>query len=358
MALNEHQQPWEKRDRELSSPQSASGEQKPKQYQARPEAKKANFVWRIIEPLVAFFIKFSNDWTTNLQASALAYNLVVAIFPILIALFSLFGLILGNAGAGIQQSFINAVANLLPQGLGRGIVEQVVGQIQSSAGVLGIIGLVIAVFGGSRLFILLENCFSLIYHLPPRRALRQNIMAIGMLLLFAVLVPIMLLTSSIPALLIAFLQTTILQGLPGEQFLFGVLSVLASLIISWVLFEAIYLIVPNQPISFRNSWGGAVFATIGLQIYLVLFPFYATHFLNGYGGQAGFAIILLAFFYYFAVILLLGAEVNAFFGEKVQKTPDNLASIVHKRTSHDQKPPEEQHVQAIPPHKHDMDEEE
>jgi membrane protein len=128
-----------------------------------------------------------------------------------------------------------------------------------------------------------------------------------------------------------------------------------SLLVTWILFEAIYLIMPNQHVSFRDSWRGAVIAAIGLQIYLTLFPFYATHFLSGYGGQAGFAVILIVFFYYFAVILLPGAQVNAFFGEGVQKTPDNLASLVHGKTNRDPKSPEEQHAQATPEHKEDMD---
>jgi membrane protein len=352
MATNEDQ---ERQSKPLSEPQSSSGEQEGEKSQTKQASKKATPVQKIIGPLLAFFKKFANDWTLNLQASALAYNLVVAILPILVALFLLFGLILGSAGEGIQKSFINAVASLLPQGLSRGIVEQLIHEVQRSAGTLGFIVLLTALFGGSRLFILLENCFDLIYHSPPRRALQQNMMAIGMLLLFAVLVPIMLAASSIPALLISFLKTTFLQGIPGGQFLFSALGILTSLVITWVLFETIYLIVPNQHVSLRDSWGGAVIATLGLQIYLVLFPFYATHFLNGYAGQAGFAVILLVFFYYFALILLLGAEFNAFVAEKIQKKPNDLASLVHKVTSLDQKPPEEQHLQATPPHKHDMD---
>ena len=78
------------------------------------------------------------------------------------------------------------------------------------------------------------------------------------------------------------------------------------------MFEAIYFIVPNQRISWRNSWRGAVVASILLNVFLVAFPFYVAHFLGGYAGQIGFAVILLIFFYYFAVILLLGADVNAY----------------------------------------------
>ncbi|HZU03465.1 MAG TPA: YihY/virulence factor BrkB family protein, partial [Ktedonobacteraceae bacterium] len=117
-------------------------------------------------------------------------------------------------------------------------------------------------------------------------------------------------------------------AIPGSGAIFGLGSILGSLLVSFILFEAIYIVVPNQHISFRNSWLGAVVAAIALQIYLTLFPLYAARFLGGYVGQAGFAVILLAFFYYFAVILLIGAEVNAFFAERVRPIPNDLVTFV------------------------------
>ncbi len=329
--------------------------QKVESSQAVQNVEKSAVVQKGVGPLRAFMQKFNNDWTMNLQAGALAYNLVVAIFPILIALFLIFGLVLGGLAPGVKQSFINGLSGILPQGLGNGIVQQLLNRIQSSAGSLGIIVLVTAIFGGSRLFILMENCFDIIYHQPPRTVIKQNFMAICMLLLFAILIPIMILASSAPAVLISFLKATAVNSLPGGQFLLSIISILGSLIVSWILFEAIYIIVPHQHISFRNSWRGAVIAAIGLQIYLTLFPLYVTHFMKGYGGQAGFALILIVFFYYFSVILLLGAQVNAFFAEGIQKTPQSIASLVHKETTTDEKPAQEQHVQATPDHQHDMD---
>jgi hypothetical protein len=56
--------------------------------------------------------------------------------------------------------------------------------------------------------------------------------------------------------------------------------------------------------------------------------------MNTYTGTAGFAVILLFFFYYFAVILLLGAEVNAFFAEKIRATPAPIPIMIHEMTSH------------------------
>jgi uncharacterized BrkB/YihY/UPF0761 family membrane protein len=109
----------------------------------------------------------------------------------------------------------------------------------------------------------------------------------------------------------------------------GIVSVLVGLLIAWILFEAIFLFVPNQKISLRKSWGGALLSAVLLEAFLALFPLYISHFMGSYTGTAGFAVILLVFFYYFAVILLLGAQVNAYFAEHVSPLPNNLAAVLH-----------------------------
>ena len=159
-------------------------------------------------------------------------------------------------------------------------------------------------------------------------------MAFSMLLLFIVLVPIMIFGSALPALVVSFLEATPLKNVPGSGLLFTLIGIGFGVFFAWVLFEAIYIVVPNQHISFRNSWLGAIVAAVGIEIYLVLFPFYVTHFMNTYTGTAGFAVILLFFFYYFSVILLLGAEVNAFFAEKIRATPADIPTMIHMLTSH------------------------
>ncbi len=119
-----------------------------------------------------------------------------------------------------------------------------------------------------------------------------------------------------------------ITGGVGGIILVDIVSALVGLLVAFILFESIYFVVPNQKISWRNSWKGAIVAAALLEIFLLAFPFYTKFFLRGYAGQIGLVIILLIFFYYFAVILLLGAEVNAFFSEKVQPLPNDLVTFV------------------------------
>ncbi len=176
-------------------------------------------------------------------------------------------------------------------------------------------------------------------------------MAIGMLLLFIILIPIMVFASSLPTFALTVLQHTSLSSLFSNGIVVYLLGILSSFIASYILFQAIYLVVPNQHISFRDSWLGSVVAAALMVIYLTLFPLYVSHFLTGYAASISSVIILLIFFYYFAVILLLGAEVNAFFSENVKATPTNIVTMVHITTSHLPKSPEDREQQAAESHK-------
>ena len=310
--------------------------------EARQAAKKD------VKSLQAFFTKFNNDWVMNF-ATGLAFNLITAIFPILIAIIAIVGLTIGRLDSTAQQNLINHILGIFPQQISSGgVLTPVFNSLKKNAGFLGIIAILLAIFGGSRLFVTMEGYFDIIYHTRPR-----DVMAVGMLLVFIILVPLMVFASSVPALIQSLLRTTLVSQIPGNGIIYGLIGIIAAVIISWILFEAIYLVVPNEHISIRHSWLGALVAAVAVQAYLILFPFYVTHFLGSYTGTAGFAVILLFFFYYFAVILLLGAEINAFFLEGIRATPANPVEMVHQMTSHLPTSEKDMQEQATLSHKHE-----
>ena len=284
------------------------------------EAASSNSVKKVeqqAKPFQQFITKFNNDGTMTF-AGTLAYNLMLAMFPILIALIAILGFTLGRLDPSAVANIQNSIVKVVPGGAADQIVKGALSQLSKSAGVLAILAVVVAVFGGSRLFIVIEQFLDLIYHLRPRTLIRQNLVAVGMLLLFVLLIPIMVFASSIPTL--PFLQSNALIAVPS--------GILVGVIVGFILFEAMYFVIPNQKISWKNSWRGSLVAAVLLELYLVAFPFYVSHFLKGYSGVIGGGIILLLFFYYFAVILLLGAEINAFFSEKVQPLPNDVFTFV------------------------------
>jgi YihY family inner membrane protein len=288
------------------------------------------------KPLQAFVRKFSNDWATTF-AGSLAYSLLTAMLPIAIAIVAILGFILGIVLKSPQQStdYLTKISQSIPALNNQDLVQSVGNRLSTSAGPLVIISVILAVFGGSRLFIAIENCMNIIYRHRPRRPIKQNLIAILMMLVFVLLIPIMVFASTLPAILYSLMnsvpalkQIPILSTFMDNAITIQLVGYAGGLLAAFILFEAIYLVVPNQHITLRNSYLGAIVSAVLLEVFIALFPLYTSHFMHSYVGQIGFAVVLLAFFYYFAIILILGGEVNAFFFEHVQPLPDNIASVI------------------------------
>ena len=276
--------------------------------------------------LKLFMQKFNNDWCMNL-AACLAYSTITSLIPIIIALISLAGLLFTLLDLGSKQMLVTNLVSVFPAGIGtKDLVNTLLSQLSKIYASLGIISLVLAIFSGSRLFILIENCFDIIYRVPPRKFLKQNLIAIVMVILFALLVPIMIFTAGLPSYIFTLLDIVGLSNLKNYTILINTASLLGGLAASYLFFQLIYLIVPNERVSFKRTWLGSLIAAISLHAYLTLFPLYVSHFLSGYAGQLAFAIVFLAFFYYFSVILLFGAEINSFWGHHIAPLEQDLVT--------------------------------
>jgi len=286
---------------------------------------------RRINLLKEFWTKIGNDWVFNLSAM-LAYNLLMSIFPILLVLLAIAGFVLGIFG-GTRDALQNAIIQVLPPGVGTTIMPKVLDNFTKSSGVFLVIGLLTAAYAGSRLFIAIESCFSVLFRLRPRDALHQNAMAFAMMALFIVLVPFIFLSTTLANAIAALL----FHGAGGNgAFLIRLAGLGAALLAALILFAAIYIVVPNRPVHFKQVWRGTLTGAALLVLYELIFPLYQSFVLkpNNYGATAGFAIVILVFFYYFAFILLLGAEVNSWAAGQ-RETAADIPSIIHEVQAHD-----------------------
>src|SRR5438132_4713644 len=235
---------------------------------------------RQTKPLRAFWLKFNNDWSWN-NAAGLAYNLLMSMFPLVIAFLAIVGLLLGRLDPAGYDKVIEQITYIFPGATSsQNILKLALHQLTKNSGILGIFAIVVAIFYGSRLFVFMEGCFDIIYHVRPRGVIAQNGVSILMLLLFVILIPIMVLASSAPAFAFSILQRTPLNQIPGSSILFSLGGILGGLIAAYILSQVIYMVVPNQKISFRKSWPGALVAAVLLEVYLTLFPLYMTYFLD------------------------------------------------------------------------------
>lgn len=286
-------------------------------------------------PLIAFWTKINNDWIFNL-AGLLAYNFLMTVFPILLVLLAAAGVIIGNLSPGTEQAFEEWIAAALPGEIGQIIVHGLVATLTQSVSLLLLVGLVGAFIAGSRLFITLENCFGIVFRLRGRGAVRQNLMAVGMLLLYLLIVPIVFLGTLVPPLLTAIAPDH--GSGAGTRLLIVVMQPLLSVAITALAIGMVYIFVPNRPIhwsTWREIWRGAVVAAALLLLYEAFFPWYREHFVHvdNYGSVGAFVIVILLFFYYLSLILLLGAEINSWVAGQRQTAAD-LPGMLHAIQAH------------------------
>jgi len=125
-----------------------------------------------VKSLQAFWTKFNNDWVMNF-AAGLAFNLITAIFPIAIAIIAIAGLIFGSFDPYFQGNLIHSIESVFPQQISSGhILEPALKSLNKNAAFLVIIAVLLAIFGGSRIFVSIENYFDIIYHTRPRDFIR------------------------------------------------------------------------------------------------------------------------------------------------------------------------------------------
>jgi uncharacterized BrkB/YihY/UPF0761 family membrane protein len=121
---------------------------------------------------------------------------------------------------------------------------------------------------------------TIIYRLPERTFLKQNILAFAMIFIFIIIVTIMLAASSAPSALLSII--------PGGGGRFGTFlaGTVFSLGTGFILFESIYWFVPNKKMSFKVTWRGALVSACTLEIFIILFPLYVRRFMGNYAGKS------------------------------------------------------------------------
>jgi len=274
-------------------------------------------------PFRLFVQKFKHDWSL-VFSSMLAFNILIAILPMAITLFGILGIVL-NHHPDLRNRIKNKIVDTFPPKANDGvreIINMAFRQIYRDAGIILAFGILFAIIGSSRLFIAIDRCLTIIYRVEERKFVQKYILAIGMLFLFLILIPLMVAASSAPSLLLDVIPTA------GKRFGTYLAGLLISLFFSFLLFEIIYLIIPNKKMTLKQTWCGSIVAAGALQLFMILFPLYVKKCMASYTGQIGFAVILLLFLFYAAVILILGAQINAFFFEDIQPLPVPLGTFV------------------------------
>ncbi len=257
------------------------------------------------------FTEFQDDNLTD-WAAALTYYGVLSIFPALIVLVSVLGLI----GTSATQPLIDNLGSVAP-GPAKDIFTDAIKNLQGNSGASGVffvIGLLGAIWAASGYISAFMRASNAIYDMEEGRPIWKTLpVRVGLTVL------LMVLTS------ISAVAVTLSGGLAQE--VGGLVGVGDTAVQVWNLakwpvlilfvsfmFAVLYWAAPNvkQP-GFKWLSPGSVLAVIGWIIASVAFAFYVANFGSynkTYGALAG-PIIFLVWLWISNIMILLGAEFNA-----------------------------------------------
>ena len=255
--------------------------------------------------------EFQDDNLTD-WAAALTYYGVLSIFPALIVLVSILGLI----GESATQPLIDNLGSVAPgpaQDIFRSAIENLQGS-QGAAGVFFVIGILGAIWAASGYIAAFMRASNAIYDMPEGRPIWKTLpVRVGLTVLLIVLTVI----SAVAVTLTGGLATEAgnLIGLGDTAVtIWNIAKWPVLLLLVSFMFAVLYWAAPNvkQP-GVRWISPGGILAVIGWVIASAAFAFYVANFGSynkTYGALAG-PIVFLVWLWISNIMILLGAEFNA-----------------------------------------------
>lgn len=272
---------------------------------------KSKGVWvkQIIHTLVTNFFEHEVDK----NAAALAYYFMFALFPLLIFISNLLGILDLN---------ITAITHVVQQVLPRDIVEVIESYLiyvsETSSHTLMWFALIFTVWFPMRAVNGLMNDVRLAYHLdkpknPIKYTIRQLIYTIVLLIVIGLTLLLLTMGEHVLSYIVNLMPESILQG---TSYLLGIWQYLRFFPVALLMLAALgtlYAASLDERQPMKAILPGIVAALVVWMLVSIGFSFYVENFAK-YSviyGTLGAVIILLMWLYFTAVILIMGAELNA-----------------------------------------------
>src|SRR3954463_12157664 len=262
--------------------------------------------WRLLRDTLSGFIE---DEALSWGAS-IAYYTLFSIAPVLLVVVAIAGLAFGREAA--EGAIVDQFGGLM----GRQTAEALEGMIKSAekprqgrwATIVGIIVLFIATSG---VFGEVQSAMNAIWKAaPPRsstltRLVRARLVSLGLVVTSGFLLTVSLAASAALASFSAYLKSVF----PAAQVALSVLDIVLSAALIGGMFAAMFKVLPDTDIDWRDVVVGALASTLLFEVgkYGITFYIGQTNVASSYGA-AGALIVLLVWIYYSAQIYLLGAE--------------------------------------------------
>ncbi|MER9852069.1 YihY/virulence factor BrkB family protein [Mesorhizobium sp. M0106] len=284
--------------------------------------------WRLLKQSVIGFI----DDNALSHGAAIAFYATTSLAPILLIVVAIAGIAFGHEAA--QLALSAQIAGLMgPQSaeLLRATIENA---SQKEAGTLAsILGLVTLFVAASGVFGEMQLGLNEIWKVKPSgatisRMVRARIASLGLVAALGFL----LLVSLVVSAAISALGDVINAYLPFGTIILSAINGIVSFALITLLFAAIYKVLPDRSLQWRDVGIGAVVTGFLFTIGKSLIGWYiGTSAISSSYGAAGALLVVLLWVYYSAEIFLLGAEFTRAFSVRHGSRSD----LKNKVESHD-----------------------
>lgn len=245
------------------------------------------------------FTEFSEDKVPRLGA-ALAYYTIFSIAPLLLIVIAIAGLAFGKAES--QHQIVQQLHTVMGPTAAKSIEEMLASAAKPKTGTVAtILGIGTLILGASGVFGQLKDALNTIWDVKPKK--NRGILGmikdrfLSMAMVFGV--GFLLLVSLV---IDAAISAVLPEGLQ-------VVQIIVSLAVVTVLFAAIFRILPDLKIEWRDVWLGAAFTSALFVLGKFALGLYLGRSAVGSSyGAAGSLVVLLLWVYYSAQIMLFGAE--------------------------------------------------
>jgi membrane protein len=298
--------------------------------------------WALIRQSVDGFI--ADDALSH--AAAIAFYAATSLAPILLIVVAIAGIAFGHEAA--QLALSAQIAGLMgPEsaGLFKTALQSASGKVSGTwAAVIGFVTLLVTASG---VFGEMQATLNLIWKIEPSgasmsRLLRARIVSLGLVGALGFLLIVSLIASAA----IAALGDLLNAYIPFGELMLSAINAVVSFVLIAILFGAIYKVLPDRSLRWRDVRVGALATAALFTIGKSLIGWYlGTSAVASSYGAAGGLLITLLWVYYSSVIFLFGAEITRAFSLRfgsnsrsaavigaVKQSPP-LASYARRKTS-------------------------
>jgi len=273
----------------------------------RPVPKGKRMIGEIWGLLKDTFFGFMADEALS-RGAAIAYFTIFSIAPLLIIVIAIAGMVFGHDAA--QHTIVGQLGGLMGGQTAEALQSMIQSASDRSAGAIAtMIGVGTLLLTASGAFGEIQSTLNTIWKAEPRgglsRLVRARIAGLGLVITLGFLMLISLVVSAGLTALDVYLK----RMFPAAHVLMPAMNLVISLGLISFLFAAVYKILPDKPIAWRDVAAGAVATALLFTIGKSLIGLYigSSNVASSYGA-AGALVLILVWVYYSAQIFLLGAE--------------------------------------------------